>query len=105
MEAVQTKEVTLQHRVGTHLWADALTKILPVQVLERFKGGIGLTSLAETKEVVKVKSLRVAKSDYKYRLKKSFEVMLLGVTMFGAEGSDTEVAIPSGINHSEDWSF
>eukprot|EP00435_Cladocopium_sp_Y103_P025296 s3834_g6.t1 len=30
--------------------------------------------------------------------------MLLGVTMFGAEGSETEIAIP-GVNRREDWSF
>eukprot|EP00435_Cladocopium_sp_Y103_P057909 s4_g20.t1 len=55
-------------------------------------------------EVVKVKSLRLMKSDHKQRLKKSFEVVLLGVTIFGAEGSYTQIAIP-GINRREDWGF
>ena len=41
-EAVSNGEIILMHRPGSHLWADALTKVLPPALLERFKTGIKL---------------------------------------------------------------
>ena len=48
-EAVKEKELSLTHRPGTKLWADALTKCLPAGPLERFRKGIGL--YGEKKEI------------------------------------------------------
>ena len=41
-EAVVKNEISLLHRAGTSLWADALTKSLPAQSLEKFCRGIFL---------------------------------------------------------------
>ena len=49
-EAIREGEFTLTHRVGTRLWADALTKCLPVAALERFCEGVGLKSVPKVLE-------------------------------------------------------
>ena len=45
-EAIREGEFSLTHRVGTRLWADALTKCLP----ERFCEGVGLKSVPKAVE-------------------------------------------------------
>ena len=49
-EAIREGEFSLTHRVGTRLWADALTKCLPVAALERFCEGVGLKSVPKVVE-------------------------------------------------------
>ena len=44
-EALRVGELTLEHRAGSALWADALTKPLPSQSLERFCFGVLLKPL------------------------------------------------------------
>ena len=85
-EAVDTKEVDLQHRVGTKLWADSLTKVLAAPSLQRFKDGIGLRSSSDEVLVggpkVKVSRVLGLNEDIKDRLLKALLILLLaGATM------------------------
>ena len=85
-EAVDTKEVDLQHRVGTKLWADSLTKVLAAPSLQRFKDGIGLRSSSDEVLVggpkVKVSRVLGLNEDIKDRLLEALLILLLaGATM------------------------
>ena len=85
-EAVDTKEVDLQHRVGTKLWADSLTKVLAAPSLQRFKEGIGLRSSSDEVLVggpkLKVSRVMGLNEDIKDRLLKALLILLLaGATM------------------------
>ena len=85
-EAVDTKEVDLQHRVGTKLWANSLTKVLAAPSLQRFKEGIGLRSSSDEVLVggpkVKVSKVLGLNEDIKDRLLKALLILLLaGATM------------------------
>ena len=55
-EAIREGEFTLTHRAGTRLWADALTKCLPVAAVERFCEGVGLKKEATVKCLLAVVS-------------------------------------------------
>ena len=46
-EAIAKGELVLMHRPGAQLWADALTKVLPPTLLERFKKGIKLQGASQ----------------------------------------------------------
>ena len=80
-EAVDTKEVDLQHRVGTKLWADSLTKVLAAPSLQRFKEGIGLRSSSDEVLVggpkVKVSKVLGLNEDIKDRLLKALLILLV----------------------------
>ena len=87
-EAIQRKEVVLDHRVGTKLLADALTKLVPVANLDRFREGMGMKSLPE-KVVLAVKRVATEESQIKYRLERAAMVVLAGETLKGS--ADAEV--------------
>lgn len=58
-EALKGGEVSLNHRMGSSLWADAMTKPLPTQSLRRFCRGVWLGS------PLKVLSHKGGKEKYK----------------------------------------
>lgn len=76
-EAVQAGEVSLTHRSGTVLWADALTKGLPTQSLERFRPSV----------VKEVKTLAAGES---VKLSRCIAAMLTGASLL-PQGEASEV--------------
>ena len=70
-EALKVGEVTLDHRMGSALWADALTKSLPAQSLEKFCRGIHLSrdhTTQYTEQMVEVHGEGVRLSWWRVRL-------------------------------------
>ena len=101
-EAVDTKEVDLQHRVGTKLWADSLTKVLAAPSLQRFKEGIGLRSSSDEVLVgglkVKVSKVLGLNEDIKDRLLKALLILLVACATMddvkAATGKETDLDSP-----------
>ena len=84
-EALKLGEVTLSHRMGTSLWADALTKALPAQSLDRFCRGVLVRSGQEHK-MIKTQNMQVEESA---KISKCVAMMLAGVSMIPqAAGSE-----------------
>ena len=85
-DALRVGEVTLDHRLCSALWADALTKPLPAQSLEKFCRGIHLCQdpiRQNTEQTVMVHGEGV-------RLSKCMAVMLAGVSLL-PQGAAPEV--------------
>ena len=77
-EALKVGELSLDHRAGTALWADALTKALPSQALERFCVGV-LLKPKGVEDVRKVtQSLPMEDS---LRVSKCMMLMLAGASL------------------------
>ena len=84
-EALKLGEVTLSHRMGTSLWADALTKALPAQSLDRFCRGVLLRPGQENK-MAKTQNMQVEES---VKVSKCVAMMLTGISMIPqAAGSE-----------------
>ena len=77
-EALKVRELTLDHRAGTALWADALTKSLPSQALERFCEGVLLKH--KEKEVVK-KEIHSLPLEDSVRVSRCMMAMLAGASL------------------------
>ena len=81
-EALKKGELTLEHRVGTSLWADGLTKPLQALHLGRFRQGIGLGDAED-----KFKTKEGDKGTYQFALAesqavvKSLSLVALGASM------------------------
>lgn len=86
-EALKVEEVTLSHRVGTSLWADALTKGLPAQSLRRFCKGV-LLCQDEEKEVLAVHSMP-GPQENGVKISKCLAMLLAGASMLpGGKASE-----------------
>ena len=89
-EAVKLKELSLDHRPGTSLWADALTKALPTQSLERFCAGIGLGDSEMFKETTEKKDRHSTPSQDSMKLMKSISLLAVGASMMpGSMAAET----------------
>ena len=76
-EAVKEGELTLSHRAGVALWADALTKSLPAQALEKFRRGVRLQIDPQIQEPEPV----VLASGEGVKLSRCMAAMLAGVSL------------------------
>lgn len=85
-DALRVGEVTLDHRLGSALWADALTKPLPAQSLEKFCRGIHLCHDPITQNTEQT----VMVSGEGLRLSKCMAAMLAGVSLL-PKGAAQEV--------------
>ena len=101
-EAASGGEITLLHRPGAQLWADALTKVLPPALLERFKAGIGLRGA--TTPVIEEKDEGSAGGEVKVRMMKALMAMTIAASLprgaaavedgsGGAEGGWSDAAL------------
>ena len=89
-EALRLGELTLEHRVGTSLWADGLTKPLQTLHLSRFCRGVGLGDAEE-----KFMSMMGEKNTYQFpsleqqAVVKSLSLLAIGASMLpGANASE-----------------
>ena len=85
-EALKVGEVTLDHRLGSALWADALTKSLPAQTLEKFCRGIHLSRDRFTQNTEQMVGVHGEGA----RLSKCMLAMLVGASIF-PQGAAAEV--------------
>ena len=85
-EALSKGELTLEHRSGAWLWADALTKSLPAPSLERFCRGVFLCQKEKKEEV----EPHILPGEEKVKVSKCMVMMLAGASLL-PRGSASEV--------------
>ena len=90
-EAVSLGEVSLSHRPGAVLWADALTKCVPTLILDRFCRGVNLCDVGEG--VILKRCAVPVSTGSKGAMKGPLLAMALGAALLpgvGATGSTDE---------------
>ena len=81
-EALKQGEVTLNHRCGSHLWADALTKPLPSQSLSRFCRGVWLgSSILNSEDQGGAREIHVVETDASIKVMKSISLLAAGAAL------------------------
>lgn len=84
-ESLREGEVTMNYRAGSFLWADALTKALPAQSIERFCKGVLLHHQVETV------SSQVVQVDEGVKISKCMAMMLAGMALLPPAAASEEV--------------
>lgn len=89
-EALQKGELSLSHRPGTELWADALTKCLPAGPLDRACRGLGLVP---AREVGVRKAVLEVSSSGSGDLARALMSVVAGATLMPAAGASPEAML------------
>ena len=82
-EAIKVGEVSLNHRAGSSLWADALTKSLPPSSLEKFCQGVFLRLISNGPTVEK----KVLANEEVGRVSRCMAMMLTGASLLPVGGA------------------
>ena len=95
-EAIKMGESSLNHRPGSSLWADALTKSLPPQSLERFCQGVFLCQAHQSSEAKK----KVLERGESGGVSRCMAMMLAGVSLLPV-GQASEVCEKGESDHEQ----
>ena len=101
-EAIQTGEVEVAHRMGTKLLADALTKLVPVANMERFREGMGMVR-DEPQAAISVRMVKTVSGDIKGRMEKAAVAVLMGEMLKGSSREPSKGV--EGDGDGGDWGW